>query len=156
MYSMNRTMWPVPRKRSAIGTISWSFTPRFTTMLILTGLNPARPASSMACSTGSTENPTSFIDENTVSSTASRLTVSRVSPAARSRRARLRVRSDPLVVRVRSLEARNRGEHPNEVFEPLAKERLATGQPNLPDPVCDENLGQPDESPRRTAARCAA
>ena len=82
MYSMKRTTWGVPLNRSAIGTRSCSFTPRLTTMLILIGLRPASPASSMARSTGSTGNPTSFIEENTASSTASRLTVSRLSPAA--------------------------------------------------------------------------
>ena len=102
MYSMKRTMWGVPLNRSAIGTRSCSFTPRLTTMLILIGLRPASPASSMARSTGSTGNPMSFIEENTASSTASRLTVSRPSPAARKERARCPVRSEPLVVRVRS------------------------------------------------------
>src|SRR5205809_211059 len=40
MYSMKRAMWPLPRQRSAIGRMSPSLTPRFTTMLTFTGERP--------------------------------------------------------------------------------------------------------------------
>src|SRR5213592_256462 len=41
MYSMKRAMWPLERQRSAIGRMSRSLTPRFTTMLTFTGERPA-------------------------------------------------------------------------------------------------------------------
>ena len=61
MYSMKRTMWPVPRKRAAIATMSPSLTPRFTTMLILIGASPAAAAASMPSSTFATGKSASFI-----------------------------------------------------------------------------------------------
>jgi len=44
MYSMNRTMCPVPRKCRAMGRMESSFTPRLTTMLTLIGARPASAA----------------------------------------------------------------------------------------------------------------
>ena len=87
MYSMKRRMWPVPRKWRAIGTTLASFTPRLTTMLILTGASPAAAAASMPSSTFATGKSTSFICRNVASSSESRLTVMRFRPAALQRRA---------------------------------------------------------------------
>src|SRR3954470_923324 len=51
MYSMKRTMWPLPRKWRAIGTTPSSLTPRLTTMLIVIGPSPAAAAASIPAST---------------------------------------------------------------------------------------------------------
>src|SRR6267154_2187089 len=59
-----------------------SFAPRFTTMLILIGASPAAAAASMPLSTSETGKSASFILRNTASSSESRLTVTRVRPAA--------------------------------------------------------------------------
>ena len=102
MYSMKRRMWPLPLNRRAIGRISRSFTPRLTTMLILIGARPASAAASMPSSTFATGKSTSFIARKIPSSRASRLTVTRDSPAILSSRA-LCPSSAPLVVSVRSM-----------------------------------------------------
>ncbi len=101
MYSMKRSTTPVPRKRRAIGTISPSLVPRLTTMLTLIGASPAACAAKMPSSTSALANSASFMRRNRVSSSASRLTVTRVRPASRRLRA-LRASSEPLVVSVRS------------------------------------------------------
>ena len=84
-----------------MGRMLASFTPRFTTMLILTGLSPAAAAASIPSSTTSTGKPTSFIAWKTALSTESRLTVIRRSPAAFSAAA-CWAKSAPFVVSVRS------------------------------------------------------
>src|SRR3990172_3987484 len=101
MYSMKRSICPRSRKRRAISSTVWSLTPRLTTMLTLTGERPASCAAAIPSSTRSTGKSTSFIDLNTSLSSESRLTVMRLSPAALRARA-LRLRSEPLVVTVRS------------------------------------------------------
>src|SRR3954451_18821254 len=65
MYSMKRTMWPLPRKWRAIGTTLFSLTLRLTTMLILIGPSPAPGAASIPASTRSTGKPTSLTAANT-------------------------------------------------------------------------------------------
>ena len=87
MYSMKRTMWPLPLKWRAIGTISCSFMPRLTTMLILIGASPAAAAASMPSSTFATGKSTSFIARNVASSSESRLTVTRVEAGVAQARA---------------------------------------------------------------------
>ena len=87
MYSMKRTMCPVPRKRRAMSSTWVSLTPRLTTMFTLIGASPAAAAASMPSSTFATGKSTSFMARNVASSSESRLTV---------------MRSEPLVVRVRS------------------------------------------------------
>src|SRR3990172_439898 len=62
MNSMKRTMWPLPLKWRAIGTIESSLTPRLTTMLILMGPRPALAAASMPSRTFDTGKSTSFIE----------------------------------------------------------------------------------------------
>jgi hypothetical protein len=84
-------------KCAAIGTIAWSLTPRLTTMLILTGESPAPAAASMPSSTRETGNLTWLIAANVSSSSASRLTVTRVRPASLSGLA-LAARAVPFVV----------------------------------------------------------
>ena len=101
MYSMKRSAMPLPRKCRAMGTISCALVPRLTTMLTLIGASPAACAASMPASTSRTGKPTSFMRWNTASSRLSRLTVTRLRPAAASARA-LRASSEPLVVRVMS------------------------------------------------------
>ena len=100
MYSMKRTMWPVPRKRRAMSRTEPSFTPRFTTTLTLTG-SPAAAAASIPSSTRATGKSTSFIARKTSSSSESRLTVTRVRPASASAFA-FAASSAPFVVSVRS------------------------------------------------------
>src|SRR6185437_438093 len=51
MYSMKRTMCPVPRKRATRSSTPSSFTPRITTQLILIGAKPACSAAAMPAST---------------------------------------------------------------------------------------------------------
>ena len=51
MYSMKRTITPLPRKRSTSSSTVWSLTPRCTTALILMGASSARRACSMPSST---------------------------------------------------------------------------------------------------------
>ena len=101
MYSMKRSATSRPRKWRAIGRISWSLVPRLTTMLTLIGPRPARSAASMPRSTSATGKSASFMRRKIASSIASRLTVTRPSPAAFSAAA-LRARIEPLVVSVRS------------------------------------------------------
>ncbi len=83
MYSMNRRMWPLPRKCRASSTIWSSLTPRLTTALTFT-FRPAAAAAAIPSSTRLTGKPTSFIARNVASSSESRLTVTRRSPAAAS------------------------------------------------------------------------
>src|SRR5438552_1598622 len=81
MYSMKRAMWPLERQRSAIGRMSRSLTPRLTTMLIFNGARPAAAAASMPSITFATGKSTSFMARKVASSSESRLTVTRSSPA---------------------------------------------------------------------------
>ena len=90
------------RKWRAIGRMLASFSPRRTTMLIFTGASPAASAASIPASTRATGNSTSFMHLNTVSSSESRLTVTRFSPAAASAGA-CSASSEPFVVSVRSM-----------------------------------------------------
>ncbi len=101
MYSMKRTMCPVPLKCRAISTTACSFTPRCTTAFTFTGPSPASAADSIPSSTAATGKPTSFIFWNVGSSSASRLTVTRSKPAEASDLAFL-TSNEALVVSVRS------------------------------------------------------
>jgi len=101
MYSIKRSTTPVLRKCLAMGRISASLVPRLTTMLTLMGARPTLAATSMPLSTSATGKSTSFMRRNTASSSASRLTVTRCSPASFSAWAFF-ASSDALVVRVMS------------------------------------------------------
>ncbi|MNT31208.1 hypothetical protein D3C72_1670360 [compost metagenome] len=101
MYSMKRRMYGVPLKWRAMGTISCSFMPALTTMLILMGPRPAACAASMPCSTSATAKSTSFMRLKVASSSESSDTVTRFRPASLSACAFL-ASKEPLVVRVRS------------------------------------------------------
>ena len=83
MYSMKRTMWPLPRKWRAIGTTLSSLTPRLTTAFTFTG-SPAAAAASIPSSTRWTGKSPSLSAAKTASSSESRLTVMRLRPAAAS------------------------------------------------------------------------
>ena len=109
MYSMKRSVMPLPRKWRAMGKIWLTLVRRLTTILTLRPVNspltsspkPASLAAAMPSSTSATGKSTSFISRNTASSRPSKLTVTRFRPASLSDLA-LRAKSDPLVVRVRS------------------------------------------------------
>ena len=90
---------PLERQRCAIATMPPSLTPRLTTMLILTGASPSAAAVSMPSSTFATGKSASFIARKVASSSESRLTVTRWSPAWASAPACL-ARSEPFVVSV--------------------------------------------------------
>ena len=102
MNSMNRTILPVPLKRLAISTMSWSFVPRLTTMFIFTGARPAAVATSIASSTLATGKSASFIARKVASLSESSETVMRFKPAALSAAA-LVFSAEPLVVSVKSM-----------------------------------------------------
>jgi hypothetical protein len=99
MNSMNRNMYCPPLNLRAIGKISCSFTPLFTTMLIFTGPNPASTAASIPSSTRPTGKSTSFIARKIPSSSASKLTVTRCNPASLNGLANT-ANPDPFVVSV--------------------------------------------------------
>ena len=71
-------------------------------MLTLTGASPASSAASMPSSTLATGKSTPFIAPKTASSSESRLTVTRRSPASASGCGQRRAAPTPFVVRVRS------------------------------------------------------
>ena len=133
MYSMKRRIVPgLSRKKRAIGTMSWSFTPRFTTMLILTGARPAASAASMPSSTRSTGNETSLTAWNVSLSSESSETVTRFSPAS-ARLCAFFARSAPFVVSATSLDALDPHQLLDEPLEVAAQQRLAAGQAQLLD-----------------------
>ena len=113
-------------------------------MLILTGPRPASCAAAIPSRTFATGKSTPFIAEKIASSSESRLTVTRCSPASRSAAASAR-RAEPFVVRVRSSGAAvgpaERREHRDEDRQVAPDERLAAGDPELLD-------AEPDEGPR--------
>ncbi len=102
MYSMNRSTTPVPLKSFTNGRIWSSFTPRSMTALTFTGSKPASRARKMPSRTRVTDTSVSQSLRNTASSRASKLTVTRVSPASRSDCA-LDAKSVPLVVSATSI-----------------------------------------------------
>ena len=101
MYSINRRIKGEPLKWRAMGSISWSFMPFLTTMLILIGPKPTECAMSRLCRTSDTGKSTPFMRLKVASSSESNETVTRLSPASFSAWAFL-PSSTPLVVRVRS------------------------------------------------------
>ena len=101
MYSMKRKANGRPRKWRTSGKIWCSLVPRLTTVLILIGPSPTASAASIPASTSATGKSASFMRLNTASSSASRLMVMRLRPAALRLRA-LRCSKLALVVRVRS------------------------------------------------------
>ena len=115
-------------------------------MLTLTGASPASMAASMPSRTFATGKSMPFIAPNTASSSESRLTVTRRSPASASGPASARS-ADPLVVRVRSISPpsgrRMRREHRDEVRQVAPDERLAAGDPELLDAERDERPRRP-------------
>ncbi len=125
-----------------MGRMSFSLTPRLTTMSIFTGARPASAALSIASSTLATGKPTSFIDWNTVSSSESRLTVTRLRPAALSARARSGVINEPLVVMAMSSSALDAGQHLDQLLEVAAQHRLAAGEAHLLDAQLGEDARQ--------------
>ena len=101
MYSMNRSTNPSSRAHRTSGSTEASFRPRRTTVLTLIGASPAARAAAIPSRTRETGKSTPFIAPNTASSSESRLTVTRPSPASASGPASARS-AEPLVVSVRS------------------------------------------------------
>ena len=101
IYSMKRSTTPECRKCWAMGTISPSLVPRLTTMLTLIGASPTFCAISRPLSTSVTGKSTLFMRRKMASSRASRLTVTRCSPAFFNDWAFF-ASNDPLVVSVMS------------------------------------------------------
>src|SRR5438876_335919 len=154
MYSMKRAMWPLERQRSAIGRMSRSLTPRFTTMLTFTGERPAAAAASMLSSTFATGKSTSFMARKVASSSESRLTVTRSRPAC-ARACAFLARSEPLVVKVSSTSSsssiatrrwrsrRTSGSPPVRRGEDPPHQRLASREADLLHAQADEDARQP-------------
>src|SRR4051794_11993711 len=101
MNSMKRRIRPSARAQRASGRIDSSFRPRRMTVLILIGARPASRAAAIPSSTFATGKSTPFIRPKTSSSSESRLTVTRASPASRSGCASERS-AEPFVVSVTS------------------------------------------------------
>ena len=141
MYSMKRRTWPLPRKCSASARTSPSFAPRLTTALTFTG-SPAAAAASIPSSTCWTGKSTSFMARNASSSSESRLTVTRLRPAAAS--ASAFCGEERAVRRQRELEPvavgrLDRGEQLDEVLDVAADERLAAGEAHGADAEAGED-----------------
>ena len=117
-----------------------SFTPRFTTMLILIGSRPAAAAASMPSSTFATGKSASFIARKVASSSESRLTVTRFRPAFFNACACF-ASSEPLVVSVSS--TLERGEHLDQAVQVAAHQRLAAGEADLLHAQADEDAREP-------------
>ena len=115
-------------------------------MLTLTGASPASIAASIPSRTFATGKSIPFIAPNTASSSESRLTVTRRSPAAASGPASARS-ADPLVVRVRSISPPSGRRIAASISirsrQVAPDERLAAGDPQLLDPERDERAGRP-------------
>ena len=132
MYSMKRTMVPVPRKRSTRSSAVWSFLPRSMTALILIGSKPAPRAASIPREHG-----------REVAAAAVHLLEDLLVEAVEAHREALqacglelgRVLGEPRAVgRERdvldTLEARERGDDLDDV---APQQRLAAGEPDLLD-----------------------
>ena len=150
MYSMNRSVWPVPRKCAAISRIACSFRPRLITAFTFTGI-PAAAAASIPSSTRCD-------GEVDVVHGAEGLVVERVQadgdtvePRGRQRLS-LR-REQRRVRRQRELGAEGR-EHGDQPVDVLAYERLAAREPELLDAEADERRAPPARFPRRSAVPC--
>ena len=139
MYSMKRSVWPVPRKCSASATSSPSLTPRLTTQFTFTG-SPAAAAASMPSSTRPAGKSTSFSAWNVASSSESRLTVIR--PQARLRE-RLGLGGQQRAVRGQGQVGAERREQLDQPLEVAAHERLAAGDAELLDAERHERLRDP-------------
>ena len=146
MYSMKRRIRPSSRAHRASGRIDASFMPRRTTVLILIGDSPAARAAAIPSSTRETGKSTPFIGPNTASSSESRLTVIRCSPAsasgAREGLERRAVGRQGEVDRLAVGRAQRRqvGDQRRQV---AADQRLAAGDPELVDAEPDEDRRQP-------------
>jgi hypothetical protein len=117
-------------------------------MLTLTGPSPATAAAAIPSSTCATGQPASLSAMKIVSSTESRLTVTRRSPAAASVWA-LRASSAPLVVRAGVLDAVDGGQLGGQALQARAEQRLTAGQPQLAHAQARENPGEPGQFPRK-------
>jgi len=121
MYSMKRAMCPEPRQRSAIGRMSPSLTPRFTTMLIFTA--KGRPQRGVDALEHFRHREIDVVHgAKMASSSESRLTVTRSSPA----------RARPCAFLARSEAVGGQGklhierfEHRHQAIEVAAHQRLA-------------------------------
>ncbi len=151
MYSMKRRMTPVSRAQAAIGTMLDSLIPRRTTMLTLTGARPASIAAAIPSSTRSTGKSIPFIAPKTASSSESRLTVTRRSPASASgprQGPQRRAVGGEGQVDLAAVGSAQRGQHRDEVRQVAPDERLAAGDPELLDAERRRRSARPARSPR--------
>ena len=108
-------------------------------------------AASMPSSTRATGKSIPFIAPKTASSSESRLTVTRCSPASasgRGERAQRRAVGRQRQVDLAAVGPADRGQHRDEVGQVAPDERLAAGDPQLLDAERDERPGRPARSPR--------
>ena len=136
MYSMKRSVWPVPRKCSASATMPASLTPRLTTAFTFTG-RPAAAAASMPSSTRCD-------GEVDVVQRAEDRVVDGVEAhgdaVEAGVRERLRLlRQERAVRRQRELEVRDLGELRDEPLDVAADERLAAGEADRADAEAGED-----------------
>ena len=115
-------------------------------MLILTGARPASIAASIPSRTRATGKSIPFIAPNTASSSESRLTVTRCSPAV-GQRAGQRPQRGAVgrqgQVELAAVGSPERRQHRDQVGQVAADERLAAGDPQLLDAERDERPGRP-------------
>ena len=148
MYSMKRRTTPASRAQAAIGTTLDSLIPRRTTMFTLTGASPASAAAAIPSRTLATGKSIPFIAPKTASSSESRLTVTRRSPASasgsRERPQRGSVRRERQVD-LAAIGPADRRQHGHQVRQVPPHERFATGNPQLLDAQRDEDPRQPGD-----------
>ena len=122
---------PLARAKRARSTRPWSLTPALDDRVEL-DRRQAGVARRRRCppAPAPRARPCRSSPRNTSSSSESRLTVTRCSPASRSARA-LAASSVPLVVSARSLIPLDRGQHGDQPFQVPAHQWLAAGEPHL-------------------------
>ena len=123
-------MWPLPLKYRAIGTIDASLAPRLTTMLILTGAEPARrPRRRLPSSTFATGKSTSFIARKC--RVVERIEADGDASEAGIAQAAGFPREQRTVGGQREVDVAESREHFDQALDVAAKQRLAAGQPEL-------------------------
>ncbi len=150
MYSMNRTITPVPRKRSTRSSTVWSLTPRCTTALILMGSRPARRACSIpeSTSSGATEPAAHAAEDLRVGA------VEADGNALQARRAQLEGvlgEQDTIGGQGDVVDAVDGRQVANEIRKSRPQQRLATGEAQLAHPEPHEQPRYPDDLIERQA-----
>ena len=154
MYSMKRTITPVPRKRSTRSSTVWSLTPRWTTALTLMGARPARRACSMPCE--------HVVDAAEAAAHAREdlgiqaVETDRDALQARGLQLGGVLRQQHAVGGQRDiLDAGDRGQVADQVGEIRAQQRLAAGQAQLAHARAARTGARAARFPRTTAARAS-